>query len=178
SAGLDYSARGARIATLYGDGAGVALVGKADGRGGVRGTALHTDGRLHDRFWCEYPASRQHPVRVTVENFREARHFITVDFDAVRRFGEKALPAVVDEALGIAGSRREQIDRYIIAHLVPEVAESAAARLDIASSRLNVPALRHGHLTAAALPVALSEEVAQGTIGPAATVCLAACCAC
>jgi 3-oxoacyl-[acyl-carrier-protein] synthase-3 len=169
SSGLDYSPSGARIATLYGDGAGVVALGRGDGRRGVRGTALHT------RFWCEYPASRQHPLRMTVENFRAARHFPAVDFDAVRRFGEESLPPVMGEALHAAGVSREQVDRYIIAHLVPEVAEAAGARLGIPSSRLNVPSARHGHLTAAALPVALSEEVAGATLAAGATVCLAAC---
>lgn len=174
SSGLDYSERGARIAALYGDGAGVALLGKGTGTSGVRATVLHTDGRAHKKFWCEYPASRQHPVRMTLENFRQGRHFPEIDLDAVRRFGEESLPAVIGEALTASGTRPEAVDRYIIAHLLPEVAETVGARLGIASSRLNVPAARFGHLTAAALPVALSEEVTQGNLGPGATVCLAA----
>jgi 3-oxoacyl-[acyl-carrier-protein] synthase-3 len=174
SAGLDYSEGGGRIAALYGDGAGVAVVGKGNGGSCVRSTALHTDGRRHDRFWCEYPSSRQHPLRMTVENFREGRHFLTVDVEAVRRFGEESLPAVIEEALRAADTTADRVDRYIIAHLLPEVAEATAVRLRIASSRLNIPATRHGHLTAAALPVALSEEVAASRLGPGATVCLAA----
>jgi 3-oxoacyl-[acyl-carrier-protein] synthase III len=174
SSGLDYSERGARISALYGDGAGVAVVGKGDDTRGVRGTAIHTDGRQHTRFWCEYPSSRQHPVRMTAENFRAGRHFITMDFDAVRRFGEESLPAVIGEALHAAAVRPEQIDRYIIGHIFPDVAESVGARLGIPASRLNVPAARHGHLTAAALPTALSEEIGEGRLGEGATVCLAA----
>ncbi len=174
SSGLDYSERGARVAALYGDGAGVAVVGKGNGTRGLCGAAIHTDGRQHKQFWCEYPSSRQHPVRMTAENFRDGRHFITVDFDAVRRFGEESLPAVIREALRTADTKPEQVDRYIIAHLLPEVAESAGARLGIPAARLNVPAARHGHLTAAALPAALSEEVAAGSLGTGATVCLAA----
>lgn len=174
SSGLDYSERGARVSALYGDGAGAALVGQGDATRGLRGAAIHTDGRQHERFWCEYPASRQHPVRVTAENFREGRHFISMDFDAVRRFGEDSLPAVIGEALHAAALRPEQIDRFIIGHVLPDVAEAVGARLAIPSSRLNVPAARHGHLTAAALPVALSEEIAAGRLGAGATVCLAA----
>ena len=175
SSGLDYSEAGAGTAALYADGAGVALLGKTNGRNGIRGIALHTDGRHHDRFWCEYPASRHHPVRMTVELFRQKRHFLAIDFDAVRRFGETSLPAVIEEALLKAQTPADKVDRYIIAHLLPDVAEGCGRRLGIPSSRLNVPAARYGHLTAAALPVALSEEVAGGQLGPGATVCLAAC---
>jgi 3-oxoacyl-[acyl-carrier-protein] synthase-3 len=174
SAGLDYSERGAPVSALYGDGAGVAVIGRGDGTRGLRGAAIHTDGHHHDRFWCEYPASRQHPVRITAENFRQNRHFVTLDFEAVRRFGEESLPAVIGEALQAAQMRPQQIDRYIIGHVFPEVAETVGARLGVPSSQLNIPAARHGHLTAAALPVALSEEIAAGSLDAGANVCLAA----
>jgi len=174
SSGLDYSEAGARIARLYGDGAGVALLGRTEGTAGILGAALHTDGRQHARFWCEYPASRQHPVRLTVDNLRQGRHFPTIDFAAVRSFGEQSLPAVIQEALQAANLQVEQVDRYIIGHILPEVAETVGKRLGLGASRMNVPASRHGHLTAAALPVALSEEVASARLGPGATVCLAA----
>jgi 3-oxoacyl-[acyl-carrier-protein] synthase-3 len=175
SAGLDYSAERIQVARLYGDGAGVALVGNGSGTGGIRATAIHTDGRHHREFWCEYPASRQHPVRMTIEDFRAGKHFPTLDVDRVRRFGEETLPAVIREALAKAQLDVAGIDRFIIGHVFPDVAESSARRLGVDASRLNVPAARYGHLTAAALPVALSEEVAHGSLAGGATVCLAAC---
>jgi 3-oxoacyl-[acyl-carrier-protein] synthase-3 len=174
SSGLDYSEHGAPVARLFGDGAGVALVGRDDARPGIRSAVIHTDGRHHDRFWCEYPASRQHPLRMTVEDFRQGKHFPTVDLDSVRRFGEASLPEVIREALHAAGATLEQVDRFILCHVLPDVAETAANTLSIPAARLNVPAARHGHLAAAALPVALSEEVSSGRLGPGATVCLAA----
>jgi 3-oxoacyl-[acyl-carrier-protein] synthase-3 len=174
SSGLDYSERGHAVARLYGDGAGVALVGAGNGSGGVRSIVLHTDGRRHKQFWCEYPSSRQHPVRMTVDDFHRGRHFPTIDFEAVRQFGEDSLTTVIPEALEKADITAERIDCYIIAHVLPEVAESSGAQLQIAPARLNIPARRHGHLTAAALPVALSEAVTAGQLGPGATVCLAA----
>jgi 3-oxoacyl-[acyl-carrier-protein] synthase III len=41
--------------------------------------------------------------------------------------------------------------------------------------RVDVPSARHGHLTAAALPVALSEALVSGQVGEGAIVGLAAC---
>jgi 3-oxoacyl-[acyl-carrier-protein] synthase-3 len=111
---------------------------------------------------------------MTVENFREGRHFPTLDFDAVRQFGEQSLVAVIGEALHAAAMPKERIDRFIVGHIFPDVGETVGKRLGIDPSRLNVPASSHGHLTAAALPVALSEEVAAGKLARGATVCLAA----
>jgi len=174
SSGLDYSERGARVARLYGDGAGVAVVGKRDGTLGVRGIAMHSDGRRHKEFWCEYPASRQHPVRFTLENFHQGKHFITLDVDAVSQFGQESLPTVIREALHAADVPAHRVDRFIIGHIMPDVAEAVGKRLEIPLSALNIPAARHGHLTAAALPVALSEDIESGALGSGATVCLAA----
>jgi len=173
SSGLDYTERGIDVARLFGDGAGAVLVGpgKADG---VRGTVIHTDGRRHREFWCEYPSSRQHPLRMTLEDFRQGRHFPKIDVDAVGRFGDATLPAVMRAALLGADVRPEQVDRYIVSHILPDVAEAAGRSMGASQARLNIPARRHGHLTAAALPVALSEEVTAGTLGSGAIVCLAA----
>jgi len=175
SAGLDYSAARGQVARLYGDGAGVALIGNDSGTGGIRATAMHTDGRRHREFWCEYPSSRQHPVRMTLDDFRAGKHFPTLDVDLVRRFGEDTLPAVIGEVLAKAQMDVADIDRFIIGHVLPDVAETTACRLGVEAARLNVPAARYGHLTAAALPVALSEEMARGSLAAGATVCLAAC---
>src|SRR6185369_2780193 len=64
SAGLDYSERGVAVARLYGDGAAVSVLGAANGAG-IESVVCGSDGRHHERFWIEYPSSRQHPLRVT-----------------------------------------------------------------------------------------------------------------
>jgi len=174
SSGLDYSERGARVAALYGDGAAVAVLGDAD-VGGVEAVVCHTDGRLHDRFWIEYPSSRQHPVRVTVDDVRAGRHFPRIDFDVVARFGREHLPAVAREAVRRAGVGVEQVDWFILSHILPEVGEDAARALGVPPSRAINAAAAHGHLTAASLPVALSEARDAGRIGAGDRVCLATC---
>jgi len=174
SAGLDYSDARGQVARLYGDGAGVALVGDSSPAGSIRAAVIHADGRHHREFWCEYPSGRQHPFRMTLEAFHAGKHFLILNADPVRRFGEESLSAVIHEVLAKAQMGVTNVDRFIIGHVFPDVAENVAQRLGVERARLNVPARRYGHLTAAALPVALSEEVARGTLGPGATVCLAA----
>jgi 3-oxoacyl-[acyl-carrier-protein] synthase III len=150
-------------------------VGNGSGAAGIRAAVIHTDGRRHREFWCEYPSSRQHPVRMTLEDLRAGKHYLTLNADLVRAFGEETLPAVIREALATAQVDVARVDRFVIGHVFPDVAETVGRRLGIDASRLNVPAARHGHLTAAALPVALSEEVARGSLAVGATVCRAAC---
>lgn len=174
SAGLDYSERGEWIARLYGDGAAVAVLG-GGGSGRLDAVVCHADGRHHERFWIEYPSSRQHPLRITVEDLRAGKHFPSLDREHVERFGVEAIPAVVREALAAAGTTADRIDCWILSHILPSVVERSASALGIASGQLINAGATHGHLTAAALPVALSEARAAGRVGPGARVCLAAC---
>jgi 3-oxoacyl-[acyl-carrier-protein] synthase-3 len=173
SSALDYSEGGARIAALFGDGAGAVLLGPTDRDAGVMSVAIHSDGRQYDRFWCEYPSSRQHPVRMTVENFRARRHFPVLDFDAVRKGGLDTLPAVIDEALHRAQLGPQAVDRFVISHVFPDVSESVAGRLGVLPRLVN-PSRDDGHLAAAAIPSTLCRLVERGEVGPGAIVCLAA----
>src|SRR5215470_2569662 len=93
SSGLDYSERGEAVARLYGDGAAVAVLGERAGAG-LASVVCHADGEHHERFWIEYPSSRQHPLRITVEDLRAGKHFPSVDVAHVEAFGVEQLPAV------------------------------------------------------------------------------------
>lgn len=174
SAGLDYSAQGEKVARLYGDGAAVALLGERAGSG-LESVVCHTDGRHYDRFWIEYPSSRQHPVRVTVDNVRAGGHFPKLDFQHIEQFGVEHLPAVVREAAAAAGTTLESIDCFLLSHILPGVVERSAKTLGVAGDRLVDAGAAHGHLTAASLPVALDEARAAGRVAAGSRVCLAAC---
>jgi len=174
SSALDYSPLGIDIARLYGDGAGAAVLGRGAGRGQIRATVLHSDGRRHQEFWCEHPASRQHPVRMTIENYKARQHLLAIDNAAVHSFLADALPAATTEVLTRANLDIAQVDHFIISAVFPDAVDAAARHLGIAEARLTNPSARYGHLTAAALPVALSEDMASGRIGSGATVCLVA----
>jgi 3-oxoacyl-[acyl-carrier-protein] synthase-3 len=174
SSGLDLSERGLPIAELYGDGAAVTLLG---GGGGPRLLALRTgaDGRHFDRFWIEYPSSRQHPLRVTAEDLRTGKQYPRIDVEAVSAFARERIPAIARSVVGEAGVTLEQIDCFIFSHVLPGVAEEAAKQMGIPESRLRVAGAVHGHLTAASLPVALSEALESGAVAAGARVCLATC---
>jgi 3-oxoacyl-[acyl-carrier-protein] synthase-3 len=173
SSGMDYSERGLSVSTLYGDAGAATLLGPADA--GVESVVCHADGRLHDRFWCEYPASRQHPLRMTTENLEQGGHFIHIDREAVSRFGREKLPEVVNEALKRSATKADAVDCFVLSHVLPEVAGDAARSLGLAGSRSINAGERYGHLTAATLPLALSEAIDAGRLGRGARVCLAAC---
>ncbi|MBX3026081.1 3-oxoacyl-ACP synthase III family protein [bacterium] len=173
SSGLDYSPAGIGIAELFGDGAAVAVLG--GGASGCESIVCHSDGRQFDRFWIEYPSSRQHPLRITVENLRAGKHYPRIDREAVAALALAQLPAVVREACERAGATLAQVDAFLLSNVLPGVVERCAGSLGLAADAWIDAGAAHGHLTAATLPVALSEALASGRIGRGARVCLAAC---
>jgi 3-oxoacyl-[acyl-carrier-protein] synthase-3 len=152
----------------------VAVLGGSD-RPGLESVVVHGDGRHHQRFWIEYPSSRQHPLRITLEDFHAGRHFPAIDFDHVEHFGIEMLPAVVGEALTAAHTTADRIDCFVLSHILPSVVARSAEALRIPAAKMLDAGAAHGHLSAATLPVALSEARAAGRLGPGARVCLAAC---
>lgn len=174
SSGLDTSPAGIAIAELYGDGAAVAVLAGGDGAG-CESIVCHSDGRHFDRFWIEYPSSRQHPLRVTVEDLRAGKHYPRIDRDAVEALALRQLPAVVREACERAGAALAQVDAFILSHALPGVTARCADALGLPGDAWIDAGAAHGHLTAATLPVALDEALAGGRIGRGARVCLAAC---
>jgi 3-oxoacyl-[acyl-carrier-protein] synthase-3 len=175
SSGLDYSERGLPVASLYGDGGAAAVLGPDAGGIVLEAVVCHSDGRHHERFWCEYPASRQHPLRITPEDFRRGLHFPTLDFERVREFGVAALPEVVGEVLRSAGASLGAVDCFILSHVLADVVPESARRLSIPADRLIDAGAEHGHLTAASLPAALDAALRRGRVAKGARVCLATC---
>ncbi len=173
SSGLDYSAAGREVAELYGDGAAVAVLG--EGIGAIEAVVCQTDGRHHERYWIEYPSSRQHPLRITIDDLGGGRHYPRLDRAHLSAFAEAHLPAIVHATLARAARAIDDIDAFLFSHVLPGISERCAAIAGVPSARLIDAGAAHGHLSAATLPVALSEALTSGRLGPGARICLAAC---
>ncbi|GBD25751.1 3-oxoacyl-[acyl-carrier-protein] synthase 3 [bacterium HR30] len=171
---VDYE-RQPDVAQLFGDGAGVVILGPSGNEAGIEAVVTHADGSGHRAFWCEFPASRQHPHRVTREDFGLGRHLPRIDSQVVASFGREHLPHVVREVIERAGRRVSEIDGFVLSHVFPEVAQDAARVLGLPKESVWIPSEDYGHLGAAALPVAVSKLVETGSLGAGAVVCLAAC---
>lgn len=173
SSGLDESEADAATSRLFADGAGVVVLGPGSGHT-LLAVDIHADGRHYRQFWCEFPASRQFPTRLTEENLSTSRQFPQLDREALGVFGVDAIESNVRRTLGKCGLGVTDIDRFIVSHVLPDVADAALERLGVDPACRIVPSRRHGHIMGGGLPVALSEAVASGAIDQGARVCLAA----
>ncbi|MEW6273355.1 MAG: 3-oxoacyl-ACP synthase III family protein [Thermodesulfobacteriota bacterium] len=172
SAGLDFSPRGRDMTARLADGAGAAVVGTGSRGPRVRALRWYTDGTLAERFWCEYPASRQYPVRITAQNLAEGRHFPTADLRALSPIVEQRLAEAAREVLDESGWQASELDLAIVDYVAPETARAAARVLAVPDARTVVPTGEFGHVMAGGLLMALAR--AAGELRPGARVLLAA----
>jgi 3-oxoacyl-[acyl-carrier-protein] synthase-3 len=173
STSLDFSPGGAGVTPYFGDGAAAAVLATGDGTRGIVAGVMHTDATDYERFWCEYPASRQHPVRMTLEDLHEGRHYPQIDFDALNPMARGLLRDAIGEVLTTGGHREEDIAHFFLHYVEPHTALETAREMGIVSDRVTVTTSRAGHIAAAGLPVAFSEAVAAGSVREGDLVCLA-----
>ena len=173
SSGLDISTSGRDVSVLFGDGAGAAVVGVSDDEHRILGSRLHADGRHHSILMLEVPASRLNP-RLTKEMLDEGRHWPKMDGEAVFKQAVQRLPEVISEVLGEHGYGVDDIDLLVPHQANLRINEMAARLLKLSPDKVYNNIQRYGNTTAASIPIALHEAVAEGKVRSGDLVVLAA----
>jgi 3-oxoacyl-[acyl-carrier-protein] synthase-3 len=174
STGLDVSTRGRDVSVIFGDGAGAAcLEATEDPNRGVLSTHLHADGRFAKELWTEAPASRYSP-RLSAGMLDEARHFPRMDGSKVFKHAVVKMPEVVREAL-----TKSNLNTRDIALLIPHqanlrITEAVQKSLELRDDQVFSNIQKYGNTTAASIPLALSEGIAERNIQRGAVIVLAA----
>lgn len=171
SAFLDKTDR--RTVMLFGDGAGgVTLERCAEGEVGIVVTETFADGR----FWDAVSVPAGGTRRVVREGETEpARAVITMnDGPAVFERARDEMAGLVRGAVERAGLRVADVDFFVFHQASAAIVRSVAAALDVPMSKTHCNFHRVGNTTAASVPIALSEAVAEGTIAHGDLVCLVA----
>lgn len=170
--GLEWAPRGADMTPRFGDGAAVAIVGRGPAGARIGAVRWYTEGELADRFWCEYPASRQVPVRMTARDFEEGRHHPRADLAALAPIAVDRIASVAREVLELAGWEAASLDAAVVDYVEPAVAARAVAAIGVPDGRASIPTAEFGHVLAAGLPIGLARALPG--LAPGARVLLAA----
>ncbi|HET7790917.1 MAG TPA: beta-ketoacyl-ACP synthase III [Gemmatimonadales bacterium] len=164
SRGLDKTTRGRDTAVLFGDGAGVAILGptEADGRG-VLSTHIFADGRHAEKLWVDAPGLAHDPF-VSTALLEEGRHRPHMEGREVFKFASIKMPESVALALRTHGFQTSDL-RLLVPHqanlrIIEMVQKAAGLRDDQVFSNIQ----KYGNTTAASIPIALDEAVAAGRL--------------
>jgi 3-oxoacyl-[acyl-carrier-protein] synthase-3 len=163
---LDWTDRGTCV--LFGDGAGAVVLKAGPGSGnghdrGVLSTHLHADGRYHDALYVDGgPSSTGTVGHLRMEGREVFRHAV------------EKLAAVVEEALAANGMTGADIDWLVPHQANKRIIDGMARKLGLGSNRVVTTIDRHANTSAASIPLALAEAVADGRLKPGQVVLLEA----
>jgi 3-oxoacyl-[acyl-carrier-protein] synthase-3 len=173
SSALEYAPRAAGITPRFGDGAGVVLLGTGE-PGAVRSCVLHNDPAGFERFWCEFPSSRNVPARMTRTQFAAGGHYYAYDAPALADQARSAMADVTREALAAADASCDDVALFLMHYVDPRVAREAGAAAGLPAERTLATAEAAAHLSSAGLPIAVQHALETGRIRHGDLVCCTA----
>jgi 3-oxoacyl-[acyl-carrier-protein] synthase-3 len=143
---------------LFGDGAGAVVLeaqqqpGTKEDRG-ILTSYLRSDGRYKDKLYVDGgPSTTQ-----TVGHVR-------MDGREVFRSAVTAISEAIDGALARSGFKSEDIDWFVPHQANKRIIDGVARRLDLEPSQVVLTLDRHGNTSAASIPLALADAVADRRI--------------
>ncbi|MCX7671123.1 MAG: ketoacyl-ACP synthase III, partial [Anaerolineae bacterium] len=156
---VDWSDRNTCV--LFGDGAGAVVVSACAQRCGVMASVLGSDGSGGDLLIVPAGGSRHPASRATVER---GEHFTRMNGREVYRFATTVMPRATAAVVQKAGWQLEDVALVIPHQANVRIIEAAIKRLGLPADRFFVNIERYGNTSAASIPIALCEAIAEGRI--------------
>jgi len=174
STGMDLTTRGRELSVLFGDGAGVAILGPTaeDGRG-VLSTHIFADGRYAELLFCDAPASARRP-RLGQADLDEGRIYPVMQGKEVFKNASTRMPESVQLALQANGLRPQDIKVLIPHQANLRISEMVQKLLGLRDDQIFNNIQRYGNTTAGSIPIALDEVVQAGRVARGDLVVLTA----
>jgi len=156
---------------LLGDGAGAFVLQASDQAGGVLSCWLGSDGSGSKLLTIPAGGSRC-PASLT--SVRDGLHYLKMSGREVFRFATQIIRRAVVEVTARAGLKIADIDLVIPHQANLRVIQSAARALELPLDKFFVNIDKYGNTSAASIPIAVCDAVAEGRLKPDARVVLVA----
>jgi 3-oxoacyl-[acyl-carrier-protein] synthase-3 len=164
SRGLDKTTRGRDTAVLFGDGAGVAILGPTDDPGrGVLSTHLFADGRHAEKLWVDAPGLAHDPF-ISEELIRQGKHRAVMEGRDVFKYASILMPQSVAAALKANGVAPADV-RLLVPHQANlRIIEMVQKAIGLRDDQVYTNIEKYGNTTAASIPIALDEALSAGRL--------------
>jgi 3-oxoacyl-[acyl-carrier-protein] synthase-3 len=146
---------------LLGDGAGAVVLQAAGAGCGILSMKIGADGAGGKHLLLPAGGSR---LPVTPELIDTHQNKLHMDGQEVFKFAMKMLPEVTEQALALAGLRKEDVTLIIPHQANLRIIEAAARRLDLPLEKFMVNLERYGNTSSASIPIAMCEALESGRI--------------
>ena len=166
---LDYSDRNTCV--LFGDGAGAVIVSASDQPGGLTGLDMYSDGS--GARGIIFPAGGS-ARPTTPQTVAEGGHFVHMAGKEVYKYATRQLAESSQAALRDAGLGVADIDQFLFHQANIRIIESVQNAVGIPADRTYLNIERYGNTSAASVPMALVEAIAEDRIQPGDRLLMAA----
>ena len=157
-------------AVLFGDGAGAAVLTRANGNGrGIVSSYLKSDGTLAELLWRPGGGTVCPPSE---QMLSDRSYFIKMAGREVFKNAVRSMADAASRALDKAGLTGEQVDLLIPHQANLRIIEATANHANIPMERVMVNVDRYGNTSSASIPLALAEARDSGRLKPGMTVLL------
>ncbi|HEY3797067.1 MAG TPA: beta-ketoacyl-ACP synthase III [Caulobacteraceae bacterium] len=155
---MDWSDRGTCV--LFGDGAGAIVLEPGEGTGavsdtGILGVALRADGTKEDLLFVDGGPSTTGKTG-----------FLRMQGNQVFRHAVINISEAVIAAAKVAGVAMDEVDWFIPHQANQRILDGVAKRLGISADRVISTVAQHANTSAASIPLAWAQGVADGRIKP------------
>lgn len=157
----DYSDRNTCV--LFGDGAGAAVLGPARKDGGILATHMRADGSLWNFIHMPGGGSR---MPVSHESIDARAHFIKMEGRETFKSAVRSMCESAEHVLAKTGFKGEDVDLLIPHQANLRIMTAVADRLKIPAEKVLVNIHKYGNTSAATIPMAMEEAVAEGRLRP------------
>jgi 3-oxoacyl-[acyl-carrier-protein] synthase-3 len=146
---------------LFGDGAGAAIVKKAENGRGVLSNFIRSDGTLAELLW--------RPGGGVLEPFDAGmvdskHHLVKMAGSEVFKAAVRSMAEAADQALIKAGMTSDDIDLLIPHQANIRIIEATAKYAKIPMDKVFVNVDRYGNMSSATVPIALDEAIESGRL--------------
>lgn len=157
---------------LFGDGAGAAVIQRADGDGrGILSGYMKSDGTLADLLYRPGGGAR-FPLDIAVLD--ERSHYVKMAGPEVFKSAVRAMCEAAESALQRAGVTADEIDLLVPHQANMRIIDATAKYAKIPPEKVFINVDRYGNMSSASIPVALDEAREQGRIGEGSLVLMVA----
>jgi 3-oxoacyl-[acyl-carrier-protein] synthase III len=147
---------------LFGDGAGAAVVQKANGDGrGILSGFMKSDGTLAELLWRPGGGTRM-PLDIQVLD--ERSHYVKMAGPEVFKSAVRSMCEAAGSAMSRAGVTADDIDLLVPHQANIRIIEATAKYAGMSMEKVFVNVDRYGNMSSASIPVALDEAKEQGRL--------------
>lgn len=156
---------------LFGDGAGAAVLKRAEGEAGILSTHHKSDGVLGNLL---YRPGGGAAVPMSQDVLEKKDHLLKMSGREVFKNAVRSMADAAETALHQAGFTGDDVDLLIPHQANIRIINATAKYAGMPMEKVYVNVDRYGNMSSAAIPIALDETIEQGIVGPGSVLLLAA----